>query len=542
MRKQAGDYKEFDEASLKKLLQNGENEKLECKAGIQSLPKSLWETYSAFANTSGGIILLGIQEDTKENDPNKRFTIQGVNHPEARLKEFWDALHSDKVSDNILSPDQAGIMMVDGKNIIWIQIPAAEYTRKPVFIHGNPFKGTFKRSFEVDYRCSEKEVRNMLRDSTEASDGQILQGSTMDDIDLASLQAYRRLFGYRNPDHVWNQADDQAFLQNLQAYKKDCGSGQEGLTVAGLLMFGKSPSVLEAFPALRMDYIDRSGLLPGERWSDRLTYDGTWENNLYQFASIVIPRLTIDLKRPFRLEGMVRQDDTPVHRSVREAMINMLVHADYHLGGNLRAEKLDDGFCFSNPGTLLLPADEICQGAHSLARNPILQTMFRMIGYGEDIGSGFSTILDAWSGQHWCRPEILEDAANHTVKVYLSMIRQLDPEQTDRDQLSNAQTDQKKEACHFPDQTKFSEGMNIAEIGSQYQLSREEQMILEIASRTGEVSIAKLRPVMPYSVPALAKFLNQLADKGLLEVHRYKNWTNYVLSHQAEPIHLPDDE
>ena len=59
-----------------------------------------------------------------------------------------------------------------------------------------------------------------------------------------------------------------------------------------------------------MDYIDKSNLIGDQRYSDRLTYDGTWENNLFNFIRIVIPKLTCDLPRPFSMEGMVRKDDT----------------------------------------------------------------------------------------------------------------------------------------------------------------------------------------------------------------------------------------
>ena len=61
------------------------------------------------------------------------------------------------------------------------------------------------------------------------------------------------------------------------------------------MMFGKGLSVRERFDNIRMDYIDESNLLPGSRWSDRLTYDGMWENNLYNFIRQVTPSVTTRL-------------------------------------------------------------------------------------------------------------------------------------------------------------------------------------------------------------------------------------------------------
>ena len=182
----------------------------------------------------------------------------------------------------------------------------------------------------------------------------------------------------------------------------------EGLTMAGLLMFGKGLPIRERFDNLRMDYVDKSNLVGDQRYSDRLTYDGTWENNLFNFIRIVIPRLTRDLPRPFSMQGVIRKDDTPQHKAVREAVTNMIIHADFMLNGILRVEKYDDRFVLTNPGLLKLPIEQIYAGGESKSRNQRMQNMLRMIGYGENLGSGFPLILSAWNEKHWLKPELIE--------------------------------------------------------------------------------------------------------------------------------------
>ena len=100
------------------------------------------------------------------------------------------------------------------------------------------------------------------------------------------------------------------------------------------------------FDNLRMDYIDKSHLVGEQRYSDRLNYDGRWENNLYNFVRMVLPKLTIDLPRPFQMEGIIRKDDTLQHKAVREAVTNMIIHSDLMLKEN-RSFALTGNTCLS---------------------------------------------------------------------------------------------------------------------------------------------------------------------------------------------------
>ena len=145
----------------------------------------------------------------------------------------------------------------------------------------------------------------MIRDSYEGgNDGALIEHYDMNDIDPDTLRRYRTLFQFRNEGHVWNEVDDKTFLKNLGGYIVDRETGKEGLTMAGLMMFGKGLSVRDRFDNIRMDYIDKTNLIGDSRWSDRLTYEGTWENNRFNFFTRVMPKLTADLKHPFKLEGM----------------------------------------------------------------------------------------------------------------------------------------------------------------------------------------------------------------------------------------------
>ena len=136
---------------IRNLLSKGEHLTLECKRCENRLPNSLWDTYSAFANSYGGYILLGVEEHRTETDPSKRFTIQGVATPDKLITDFWNLANDpNKVNINLLTDDDVQIITLEGKDIIAIHVPRADYHMRPVYINGNPAKGAFRRNHEGD--------------------------------------------------------------------------------------------------------------------------------------------------------------------------------------------------------------------------------------------------------------------------------------------------------------------------------------------------------------------------------------------------------
>lgn len=506
----------MDENRIRESLKYGERVTLECKEAHGKIPNTVYETYSSFANTMGGLILLGVKENIGNSGSEPRFVFVGVDNPEKRIKEFWDVINSNKVSANTLMEDNVGYCVVEDKTIIWIDVPQADYRFKPVYINENPLKGSYKRNHEGDYHCTVEEVKAMMRDSSESgSDETLLVGYTMDDIDETCLHKYRQQYQNMNPMHAWNEENDMDFLKALGGYKKDRITKQEGLTAAGLLMFGKGEAVRERFGNIRMDYVDFTDPLPGMRWGDRLTYDGTWENNLYNYVNIILRKLETGLRKPFRLNGMVRVDDTVVHQAVREAMINMIIHADYHCTGVLKVEKYNDGFLFSNPGSLKMPVQKIYEGGHSVARNPRIQNMFRMIGYGDNNGSGFPAILNTWKKEKWRRPDLHEDIELNLVNLRLWMVSVLPQE------------------CSYELQKKFGDSFLC--------MSEQEQVVLATAYMEGDVSNARLQTVLGLDSIETGRILIRLTELKMLVAVNKRRWTTYHINDGFGQIDLQVD-
>lgn len=165
-------------------------------------------------------------------------------------------------------------------------------------------------------------------------------------------------------------------------------------------MFGRERSILDALPHYQLDYQERLSKDPETRWTYRLTLDGKWEPNLFNFYYRVYSRLVNDINVPFQLDrDAVRRGETHVHEALREALVNSLVHADHVSTRPLVVTKVTNSILFSNPGRLRISLQQLYDGGISDPRNPNLQKMFQMLGLGEKAGSGFGKILRAWTEQ-----------------------------------------------------------------------------------------------------------------------------------------------
>ena len=499
----------MDVTDIKVLLKVGERISFECKKAENNIPKSVWETYSSFANTIGGIIVLGITENIKFVGEANHFEITGVNHPQKLRKEFFDTLNSNKVNRNILTDTDVEIIDYEGVSLMCITVPQADYRQRPIYINGNMMNGAFKRNYEGDYHCTEEDVKAMIRDANDSgNDGLLIEHYNIDDIDSGTLSAYRNRFRTANPDHIWNDYADKEFLLNIGAYTKDRNTGREGLTLAGLLLFGKGLSIRERFDNIRMDYLDYTNLEEESRWSDRLTYDGRWENNLYNFFMRVQSKLISDIKRPFSLKGMERNDDSLLHKAIREALTNLIIHADYMLTGILKVEKYDNRFVFSNPGSLKIPVVDIYEGGHSKARNPHIQAIFRMIGLGENIGSGFPTILEACKRENWRKPLLSERPDLHLVELTISMVSLISAE------------------CETQLLEIYGDDYNKAE--------KEEQLILATALSEGFIANNTIQLLLDKNPLEAGKLLYALVGKDMLLSTNKGRWTTYSINEKYE--------
>ena len=136
-----------------------EDNRIEAKQALGGLPESIWETYSAFANAEGGVILLGVEELA-----DKSLHALDILDPQWLIEDFWKIVNDPAfVSANILPEDGVQIHTIDGKQIIAITVPKAPVAQMPVYIGSDPYRGSYYRCGEGDYRIPREQVEALLR-------------------------------------------------------------------------------------------------------------------------------------------------------------------------------------------------------------------------------------------------------------------------------------------------------------------------------------------------------------------------------------------
>ena len=174
--------------------------------------------------------MLGVYENVAEKDSLMRFTITGVEDADKIRKDLWNTINSrEKVNVNLLHDEDVQTISVNGKEVIAINVPRADYNLRPVYINNNLMHGAYKRNHEGDYHCTEQMTRMMVRDAYEdGNDRLFLEYYTMEDIDIPTLEGYRVMFKTDNPQHVWNSLNHKEFLIQLGGYVINRKEGNEG--------------------------------------------------------------------------------------------------------------------------------------------------------------------------------------------------------------------------------------------------------------------------------------------------------------------------
>lgn len=398
-------------ADLVKRLKLNEWEDFEAKLAAREVPQDVWKTVSAFANTEGGYIVFGVR-DLGEG----QFEIAGVEDVEKIQNDFLTVLRGDKF--NLQLSSKGHLLDFDGRRVLAFRIDSMPRNCKPIY-YGGDIRNTFMRQGSGDYKCSQEEIQRMLREASEfSSDSMILEDFGLNDIDVETIQIYRRFLAVRSPESPFLILNDEELLIKLGCVIKEGFDPKIRLTMGGLLLFGKTDSIRRRFPAYELDiYLIRSRDIDAlsYRWDDRKIY----EDNLITTYLQGMEYLKSKIEIPFALadDHITRTEDVPMVIALREAFVNMLIHRDYFDNAQSRIRLELKQIEMYNPGSAPKSVEDIIENAVTAPRNPIIAKAFRLLGWAEIAGSGMMKIFTAWERLDYQKPVIDNNTRGHYFKM-----------------------------------------------------------------------------------------------------------------------------
>lgn len=405
--------------SMGKFEQEGEN--IEYKLCSNKLPSSFWETYSSFANTSGGVIVLGIDEKD-----NGQLRIEGVQNPHKIISDIFNlASNTQKASRNILTNDSIKIEDHSGKSIILVKIEELSPDKKPLYINNNP-KYTYLRRYEGDYLASDSERYAMIRNTYDNVDNELLDGYDLNDLDIESILKFKSIIQRRDPSTNYMSMDNLEFLKSMGVFQLDRNDNKKPkLTLGGLLFLGKYNAIISRLPHYHLDYFNKKG--SAERWKDRVASgELSYPNlNILNYYLIVLDKLTATIDDTFALDDdLTRKTPIELNIALREALVNMLIHADYlNSGISLCVEVYDTYYLFVNPGAMRVTKHSFFIGGNSNPRNNILTTLFRRLGASERAGTGGPKIFDVVRKNKFRNPELETSFDKTMLKLWAAELK-----------------------------------------------------------------------------------------------------------------------
>ena len=493
-------------ATLAQLRASGtDTAAVEAKAARGGLPTRLWETLSAFANTDGGIIVLGVDE-------RAGFRVSGVTDP-GKLQQDLASL-CDQL-DPPLRP-LIGLHRVEGASVVSVEVPQLPTSQRPCYYRGAGLtNGAFIRVADGDRRLTQYEVQAMLGARGQARDDESpVDRASLDDLDSGLLSLYLEHLRSDEGASFRSRSDAEC----LAATRALVPSGEHLVpSLGGLLALGRHPQ--EHFPSLEVRFVvyptEQAGQPGpgGERFLDNRRIVGP----IPAMVRSAMEALKRNMKRRTIVAGLLREDvwEYP-EEALREGLVNALVHRDYGPGARgspVQIELFPDRLLIANPGGLFGPVtvDRLGEGGLSAARN---QTLLRILedlpvsgdrrSLCENRGSGIGAMLAALR-RATMEPPRFEDAVA-AFRVTFGNGTLLDAETL--------------------------EWLGRTAPGG---LTGEQRLGLALARHSGPLSNLTYRRLTGRDSRDASRDLRQLVEAGLLEAMGTGRWTTYALRSRAEP-------
>ncbi len=360
----------IDEVNIKQLISTGEGENLEFKSST-SLIREIIYSLCGFANKSGGAVLVGVKDDG---------TVVGQQVSDDTLTYLSNAikLNTEPKLFPVIQKTEVG-----GKSIIYLYI--GESPLKPHFAYGRPYIRTGSSTQQMsrdEYSLLLSKLQNGY-----GFDYQLREDASMNDIDEAAIYNFVEIANEVRSMNFNLTVKPFQLLENLDLAK----NGK--LTNAALLLFGKRPSRF-----FLGQYEIKCGVFPDDKTYSILLDDHEFSGNLIENFNSAISFLHRHINVGYQKNGWSAETNYEFSAgTLREALVNMVVHKDYRRGIKNYIEIRPGWIKFYNPAHLFQPditIEKLYRFHPSRPGNRLLAKAFFWLGHLENWGGGTLRIIE----------------------------------------------------------------------------------------------------------------------------------------------------
>ena len=357
----------MDAVTLEGIIKQKEGERVEFKSS-GSDPRRLAEIVASFANSDGGIILIGVNDDSG---------VQGTKIGRGTIETITNTITDN--TDPVIYP-KITTPKIDGKKIISIEVAPSD--EKPHLAYGRPFK----RAGSVTKLMSRSEYKRLLFSQAKYAFGlQICPEARWADIDEGAILDFKKKYESVNDAHLYGSNEE--ILKS-----RGCLTDDGELTNVGILGFGKEPQ--KFIPKAYVTVVR----YPEHTITDTILDSKDFFGNLFDQIDGADRYLREHIQVISKIPevGLARQD-TPVYPYfvLRELLVNAVAHRDYNIyGSRVLIQMFADRIEFYSPGSFLEGITPENLRESQCSRNPTIARVLHDVKYLEEFGNGIDRIYE----------------------------------------------------------------------------------------------------------------------------------------------------
>lgn len=377
----------MDHQALAETLAIGETASVEFKRCGQQPERDTFESVCSFANTFGGSIFLGVEDDG---------TVSGIKADAALAikRNIVNVVNNPKLFDSPVSFEFEEVDF-EGKAVLRLWVPPSPNMHR--------FKGEIYERVEdsdIVVRSALRLAEICIRKQGLYTEQRVYKHVGPGDLKLEMLDGIRERAVRKRADHEWARLGDEELMRSAGLLGKDFSTGDEGFNLAAVLLIGRDEVIRSVCPPYKTDAIWRVD--PESRYDDRIVV----RCNLVDAYDLLAGFCRKHMPDRFALDG----DESVSLRDVivREVIANCLIHREFTSPYPARIVIDGKALRTENASRAMFQGPITPEGFSPLPKNPIISSFFSSIGLAEELGSGTRNLFrysPRYSGED---PELIE--------------------------------------------------------------------------------------------------------------------------------------